>query len=515
MTNGLERGMNRGSASGAFFTGAKAKEILVDFFLTLLAGLLLLGLSQFLFGSEFGSRAAARLASPVIGAFYGEGAQKRISVVLVDQASLGRSNQSWPVPYAYYADLIEAIASYRPKAIFLDVLLIDRRRDPSLQSLITAVCQTTESGIPVLIAADVSLDEIGLRPELARARTSVGKPCLQPVGVVYDSDEFDHLAWTYPSRVETRVDGRRSVPTAGFALFDLLKPGQQGPAVAEPSLPAHDIAVVWGTKSASSSQLGPLDGDATDGDAGGEAEHKAPCQRFAKAADWRLLDLLRPHAPPACVFHETIRAMELRGPDDAGVASLKTRLADRAVFIGAALAGTGDVIYSPLHGRIPGVYLHAMALDNLLAYGGHPKIELKLGERDSLVLIGIMVALAALVTVCIAALVNEPARDAIHRLRLARGEPGSKWVAGDFRSFVLPLLGWKSLRLCAGIVAMIVLIWFGHAVLDVGVLGFIEVAVAGLTAHFIHVKEIICHPLSHGLARELYDHERNEDRARP
>jgi CHASE2 domain-containing sensor protein len=42
------------------------------------------------------------------------------------------------------------------------------------------------------------------------------------------------------------------------------------------------------------------------------------------------------------------------------------------VLIGADILGSGDRIESPVHGQVPGVYLHAMALDNLLTFGGRP-----------------------------------------------------------------------------------------------------------------------------------------------
>jgi CHASE2 domain-containing sensor protein len=41
----------------------------------------------------------------------------------------------------------------------------------------------------------------------------------------------------------------------------------------------------------------------------------------------------------------------------------------RVVMVGVKLAGINDIWDSPVHGQLPGVYAHAMALDNLLTYG--------------------------------------------------------------------------------------------------------------------------------------------------
>lgn len=46
--------------------------------------------------------------------------------------------------------------------------------------------------------------------------------------------------------------------------------------------------------------------------------------------------------------------------------TLRALFEDRVVMIGADIKGAPDLVLSPVHGQIPGVFLHAMALDNLL-----------------------------------------------------------------------------------------------------------------------------------------------------
>jgi hypothetical protein len=68
-----------------------------------------------------------------------------------------------------------------------------------------------------------------------------------------------------------------------------------------------------------------------------------------------------------CPFAITIPEQKL-GRDTVGL------LRDRIVLVGANLAGLDDSVASPVHSRLPGVYLHAMALDNLMHYGNaHPR----------------------------------------------------------------------------------------------------------------------------------------------
>jgi hypothetical protein len=49
--------------------------------------------------------------------------------------------------------------------------------------------------------------------------------------------------------------------------------------------------------------------------------------------------------------------------------TLRALFQDRIVMIGADIKGAPDLIQTPVHGQIPGVFLHAMALDNLLERG--------------------------------------------------------------------------------------------------------------------------------------------------
>src|SRR5690606_13263919 len=61
-----------------------------------------------------------------------------------------------------------------------------------------------------------------------------------------------------------------------------------------------------------------------------------------------------------CPYAITIKEEDLTSEKARGL------LEGRAVLIGQSLPGIHDIVESPVHGQIPVVYLHAMALDNLL-----------------------------------------------------------------------------------------------------------------------------------------------------
>jgi len=66
---------------------------------------------------------------------------------------------------------------------------------------------------------------------------------------------------------------------------------------------------------------------------------------------------------------KTISAVSLVGPDWSKMKDSLTEIVHaKHVFIGANISGAQDVVESPIYGDIPGVYLHAVALQNLLFY---------------------------------------------------------------------------------------------------------------------------------------------------
>lgn len=93
---------------------------------------------------------------------------------------------------------------------------------------------------------------------------------------------------------------------------------------------------------------------------------------------------------PMCAFHRALAASSI---DEMTGAELKEAFSDRIVMIGTALSDATDMVISPIHAQIPGVFLHAMALDNLLKSHGRfieeRKAEFKLPDIE-LALIGMV-----------------------------------------------------------------------------------------------------------------------------
>src|SRR5712691_7152111 len=88
---------------------------------------------------------------------YGEKGQSRTTVVLFREENLGALGVHYPVPYAVHAEVIGALASYEPRAVFVDFAFIDPRPGDDVAELAEALCALRRAGrarpIDVLIAA--------------------------------------------------------------------------------------------------------------------------------------------------------------------------------------------------------------------------------------------------------------------------------------------------------------------------------------------------------------------------
>jgi len=335
-------------------------------------------------GEEFLVRQIARAYAPIVGSWHGNERQDDVSVMLLDDTSLQSAGQAWPADYGYYARLLDALAASRPRAVFFDIAFAAQREDPSLDRLQAAVCRAGSAGVKVYLAA--RRDAAGrflLRPEL----DALAGRCLTKVAIEYDPDASDQTAWTYRLAADTQAGEGRVMNVASAIYRDLGH-----------ALPAHqhsDLAVNWGLRPAARgidwleapdagdhvahSEAGPEAGAhaAAAPGAGHESDEEAvPYCRQPGNVYYELLvpSVYRHWRDPAsqrpiCVYHNTLYPSDLQTSSAEDEALLARHVTGRVVMIGTALQGSNDRVLSPLHGRIPGVYMHAMALENLLVDG--------------------------------------------------------------------------------------------------------------------------------------------------
>ena len=321
----------------------------------LAVGLLLTMMMEWAVGEDFMTRQQARAYAPIAGITYGDGSRDNIRVLLIDDAALAAAGQEWPARYSYSARLLRAVGQYQPKAVFVDIYYSARRDDDSLRSLLDQVCALHTQGTRVFMATARNRDQqYSLRPELE----ALAGRCFEKVAVSYTPDELDRLAWTYHLGTPGAGHGAAGLKSAALALYETS--GKTVP------VEHHAMALTWGSHSAAHGVDWVVNNPETGKPTSycrntlGLGELMPPGMRSSLYADGD---------KPICVFHETIRAGALASTTPEEDAHLRQLIAGKVVLIGTALSDSNDLVLSPLHGRIPGVYLHAMALDNLMNFG--------------------------------------------------------------------------------------------------------------------------------------------------
>ncbi len=291
--------------------------------------------------AEIGTRGAMKMIAPTLGAFYEAANRDKISLVLFHDEDLETFGEpSWPARYVFHADNLRAIAAKSPKAIFVDLLFVDKRQD-QIEPLITALCETRKRGIRVYLASSASGTGLG---DILPTITKSG--CATLVSVPRTDDEFDKMIWEYG-------------PETGGGSTPYTAASQIAKDFGVPSVPerGEKLAIIWGTDAAPHNIKSLPEEFCEINSLGKWAKSSTP--------------FLFADSKPYCPFHPLLRVSDVRlNSADPAITGL---ISGKIVIYGSNIAGSADKVNTALHEKLPGPFVHAMALDNLLTFGQHWK----------------------------------------------------------------------------------------------------------------------------------------------
>jgi hypothetical protein len=284
---------------------------------------------------------------------YGTEGRDKVSVAVIDEDTLHTLQAPWPWKYGDHARVLAALRAYKPKAVIVDFLFVDSRPDDTLPDLVEEIRRYKAAGVPLYFEGGINLPfgEAALRPELA----ATGVPILDPT-------------------IPTNSGVARQYNVAGHCFN--VKPDAGGlcPSLAlhvyRDVFPEHPLAkmdglmeLVWGTRTAPEN-LKWMHPDDADGNARSCDVEAGLIRRWYLA----FFDTSAVKSP--CPYNAQIPVEALlEGSEDEDVTRLAT---GRVIFYGGALQGAQDRWYTPVNGLIPGVFVHAMAMDNLVTFKGRP-----------------------------------------------------------------------------------------------------------------------------------------------
>ena len=277
----------------------------------------------------------------------------QISVALIEEETLHRLNEPWPWSYGAHARLLDALLAYRPRAVIVDFLFVDSRPDPTLPDLIEEIHRYSRAHVPLYFEGGIDLPfgEAPLRPELA----ATGVPVLDPTIVINNGVV-------------------RQYPVTGHC-FGASKPGDTCLSLAlqvykdlyprEPLEPLNGLMeLVWGTRTDPINRkwMSVIDED-------GNPHSCDDNLNFFSRTYLAFFDTsaVRVRCPYSSVIPVELLMMGANDPDVTKMA------ANRIIFYGAALEGAQDKSFTPVSGLQANVFVHAMALDNLITFHGKPE----------------------------------------------------------------------------------------------------------------------------------------------
>ncbi|MEF2145034.1 MAG: CHASE2 domain-containing protein [Desulfovibrionaceae bacterium] len=298
--------------------------------------------------SAYSQQIVDRVTAP----FYSSAGQDRIVVVLIDDATLESRGEGWPPPYDTYSTFIYRILRQHPKALFVDIMLERMRlRDKESFELAhdTLAALVPEYGIPLIFgqsspgAPNLFKDIPGVEtaaitwngPGYPLLLSGVGQTQLTPAASLYQHvcAEADIGSPGCPENIDP-PHAPPLVPQWGIAISQTMRDREL--------LPDDDTLFVAPTFADRLLRSGSL-----------------LCHSLFVGLDSNAADAAREKWPYAV----TVMAHDLDKPQIRGL------LRDKAVLLGVSIAGSTDMVVTPANGKLPGVYLHAMALDNLMRYG--------------------------------------------------------------------------------------------------------------------------------------------------
>ena len=317
-------------------------RIAVQSMLFLLVGLAVLNLHGISFDLTPWSQV---MINEIVDRFHPDPNIQDTAVVLFQEKNLRELGAGYPVSYALQAEVLDAIGSYHPRSVFIDFVFIDERGDS--KRLRDSMCNlsTVVDGRLYLAAP---LDEEGLAKMAEKF-----DGCAKFATALVQSDSgvsgvLRYCSGTWGLRECAPLPKDANGTFLDSPAFAMARDRVTG----IPPVAAEQMEILWpsGTTTLNRKWM--------------------TCDR-SESAKARVFARLR-HDPlevkEICPYTNTVSVAHLLGTFDPDV---EQAIRGKAVFYGAAFDASGDRVASPTYHDLPGVYLHAMAYDNLVWLDGH------------------------------------------------------------------------------------------------------------------------------------------------
>lgn len=317
-------------------------------------------------------------------------AQNRIVIILYDDAYLESMEMAgggrWPLPVGIHTRLLIKLAQYKPKVIFFDLLFrFERDQGPALETFAGKINEFQGPDVEGE-EIDILLATTSKTPDAASPADAAAPPVLSLVPQLQESEaQMVGVNWHGTDNAYPLSTGGVGSPleTPAAKMFRIFCRNQRHAEKNRPEicdeigmtplqdhrLFAKNLVVRWSSR-------------ANTGYRDMSKEYDKDCLLYGRDGSARWLETGRQalialgagiaqgvgvHGMQRCTYHLTLQPDIFF--DYARNEEVAKIIEGSYVLIGADVSGAQDIVNSPIHGQLPAVNLHAMALDNLMTYG--------------------------------------------------------------------------------------------------------------------------------------------------
>ena len=294
---------------------------------------------------------------------------RKVVVVMLNEPALALRGARWPVPVQFHAQFLAELEVLKPRSIFLDFLLLDPAPPEDRCELLQVGERLRAGGISLYLAVTEPADLALL--EVAGCKNPQGAPIhaaqvFTPVAVQRQADNSDFVSRRYPFEQRAASEAAGSgLPSAAVRMYcdATAAPAPCLARLTSYAAPDAGFDLAW----------------SPDGDPFNRRWSNAPCTPDISPARAIFNEPVLPRESP-CPPVATLFADALLSPDiDPALGLDNQTLFDLAqgsfLLVGGNFRGSGDLVTTPLHTLLPGIYYHGVALQNLISFDGRPKVR--------------------------------------------------------------------------------------------------------------------------------------------
>lgn len=272
------------------------------------------------------------------------------AVLLFREDNLTALRVSYPVPYQVHADVLTALSLHRPHALFIDFAFIDKRKSDNPEVLKDALCALKEAGTRVFLAVPAGA-RFDRRTPPVYLQLALESRCVELADATINDSEGVSGVLTYGTGRKLDALLPQGVPCGDAQFLPSAAFAMACPKLAAAVRELPPLEIIWGK---------------------GVAQVNRKWMDCDRLGTWESIKRVATKGPLAlrlnCPYTPTVSVQQLLAT--ANDPEIGQVLSGKAVFYGADFQLTGDVVRSPVFTDLPGVYLHAMAYDNLAVFGG-------------------------------------------------------------------------------------------------------------------------------------------------